>query len=187
MKIDYLIFDFDGTIVDTIEAFCKTYNQIFYNEEGFVAANPTQINDYSFRDQCPLISDIQEVFRSQKFFDNLQPMRGALRVLKQLSKEFPIMICTKGHNLNISLKSKYINDHLGFVQNVIYTNTEDKRIINMTNCVFFDDYIDNLTTSYATLPIAYGERFPWNEKWTGLRVPNWAVIRPFIKGLKITV
>jgi 5'(3')-deoxyribonucleotidase len=186
MRLDYLIFDFDGTIVDTIDAFCKTYNQIYIENSDFVAADPTQVYDYGFRDQCPLVDDVQEIFGSQEFFDNLQPMSGALRELKQLSESFPIMICTKGHNNNISLKSIYIEEYLGFIKDIVYTNTEDKRIINMTNCIFFDDHISNLMNSNATIPIAYGEKFPWNEKWTGLRVPNWAVIRPFIKGLITT-
>jgi len=183
MKIDYLIFDFDGTIVDTIEAFCKTYNQIFCGQECFAAADPTQVYDYGFRDQCPLINDVQDIFASQLFFDNLKPMRGALRVLKELSDMFPIMICTKGHNLNISQKAKYIEENLDFVKDIIYTNTEDKRIINMENCVFVDDHIDNLRTSNATIPIAYGDLYPWNREWTGLRIPDWAVVKPVIKEL----
>jgi 5'(3')-deoxyribonucleotidase len=183
VNIEYLIFDFDGTIVDTISAFCKTYNQMLYGHKDFIAADPTQVYDYGFRDQCPLIDNIQDIFASQEFFENLQPMHGALRELKQLSIDFPVMICTKGHNLNISLKSKYIEENMGFVKDVIYMNTEDKRRINMANCVFCDDHIDNLMNSNATISIAYGEKFPWNEKWTGLRIPNWAVIRPFLKEL----
>jgi len=185
VNIDYLIFDFDGTIVDTVEAFCKTYNQMFSTHEGFVAADPTQVYDYSFKDQCPLIDDIQEIFGMKQFFDNLKPMKGSFNELKKLGADFPIMICTKGHNKNISLKSKYIEEHLGFVKDVIYTNTEDKRIINMKDCVFVDDHIDNLRTSNALIPIAYGEKLPWNEGWTGLRVSNWIVMRNFIKCLII--
>jgi 5'(3')-deoxyribonucleotidase len=185
VKVDYLIFDFDGTIVDTIEAFCKTYNQLYPSYPGFVPADPTQVYDYGFRDQCPLVEDVQEIFCSQEFFDNLQPMRGAFRELQILSSELPVMICTKGRNMNISLKAKYIEDHLGFVKDVIYTNTEDKRLIDMKNCVFVDDHIANLATSNATIPIVFGEVLPWNREWEGHRIPNWVVIRPFLKNLNI--
>ena len=185
MKIDYYIFDFDGTAVDTIGAVCKTYNKLYKDHPCFIPADPTQVCDYSFRDQCPLINDIQDIFGSQLFFDNLEPMRGALRVLKALSAKHKTMICTQGHNPNIALKSIYIENTFKFVQDVIYVNAENKRMINMENCIFFDDHIKNLTTCNARLPVAFGDIYPWNVEWTGHRIPDWAVVESFISELLV--
>ncbi len=54
--------DMDGTITNTIKAYCQTYNVLYYYHPKFKPADYNKVNAYNFSDQCPLVMDVQEIF-----------------------------------------------------------------------------------------------------------------------------
>lgn len=174
------IVDFDSTIADSISAFCKVkddkirneyYAQSFiemnslkpnkikieeleYKAENFIHTNPNDVNRYDFTDVYPEITkdEVQEIFASWEFFDELKLFPYAYEVLEKLNEKYRVIICSIGTSMNISLKSIYINKKLPFIKDVILIrngNCEmNKSMINMDNVIaFLDDHEDNLFNS----------------------------------------
>ena len=65
------------------------------------------------------------------------------------------------------------------------SNTEqeykDKSHIDMSDGIFIDDSVNNLETSNAAIKICFGDEYPWNEKWKGIRCANWHEVENYIE------
>lgn len=165
-----LFLDFDGTIVDSVAAYCKTYNEKWENHKEFKRANPNDVYYWDMRDVCPLEQDIEGAFASPNFFKNLEFMDTLTRYyIKELQKAYNIIICTIGSNYNIHYKSKWIADNLPFVKNAIYLVNRcdgnvimDKSLPNMQGGIIVDDNIKNLETSNAKYKIIFGKEYDFN-------------------------
>jgi 5'(3')-deoxyribonucleotidase len=173
-----LFLDFDGTIVNSIKAYCTTYN-IRYNFG--TDADWTKVRKYNFIDQCPLVDNPQDIFESAYFFYKLNFINhNTQSIIKELSKHYKITIVTIGTLQNLALKSGWIQEKLSFIDDVILIKNKDctmnKEIVNMASeegSIFIDDVSSNLFSSNANVKICFGNKYEWNEDWTGERCSNW--------------
>jgi|LSQX01.2.fsa_nt_gb 5'(3')-deoxyribonucleotidase len=189
ITVKKLFLDFDGCIVNSIKAFCQTYNYLYKYKADFVPADWMKVNQWDFGDQCPLLEGseaVSETFASKHFFKKLEFMPNAKEVLYQLHKEFQIIIVSIGSHLNLARKSMWLYQNLGFVKDVILLNNEgtkmDKLLVNMKDSFFIDDVASNLNSSNAEIKICYGQIYPWNDEWQGIRCVKWNEVIRLLKG-----
>jgi len=179
-----LFIDFDSTIVNSIEAYVKTYNEHYEDYEGFIPAT-TNIKQYDFKDQCPLVSNPLLLFKSLEFFNYLNFINDNTKIILELLQEkFNIAIVTIGTPKNIQLKTEWISKNLPFIEKcyLIYDNPKDKKCImdkssiNMTGGIIIDDMIDNLNSSNATQKYIFGKEYNWNITEKYERLLNWTKV-----------
>lgn len=155
--------DFDGVIANSIKAYCNVY-KIMYD------GNPdwTKVRRYDLRDQCPNIpiEDINKIFSNEMFFKYLEFMPNAYNVLKSLSEEFNIIICSIGTYQNISHKALWIESNLSFIKDAIFIKNKscqmDKSNIDMFGGIIIDDVFHNLESSNAEVKILFDNNYLWN-------------------------
>ena len=173
-----LILDFDGVIVNTIEAICYMYNRHYDEEEDFIPAKWWEVNAWNFTDECPLMEEqvVDDFFDSPEFFKCVKFMHWADEFIPRLAEIYNIKICSTGTTQNLIYKGEWIKKHLPCVTEFIGVNLDeykDKSHIDMTSCIFVDDSEANLFTSNAETRICFGDLYSWNENWTGRRIFNW--------------
>jgi 5'(3')-deoxyribonucleotidase len=176
-----LFLDFDCTIVDSVKTYCNIYNKIYEDKDGFKEADYNKVNRYDLKDQCPMAAHQEEIFSSEEFFKHVEFMADAKEVIERLSKEYEVIICSIGTLDNISYKSQWIKNNLGFIKNIILICNSvekggirtDKSIVDMKNAIFIDDHADNLESSNAELKICFGKEYEWNRNWQGQRCFSW--------------
>jgi 5'(3')-deoxyribonucleotidase len=158
-----LFIDFDGTIANSIKAYCEYY-RIMYRQ----IPDHTKVKRYNLSDQCPLVplKEVNNIFGSQLFFDCLELMPNAFDVVKKLKDKFNIILCSIGTFKNISYKSLWIEKHLPFIEDAILIRNKncnmDKSIIDMNSGIIVDDVGENLATSNADIKILFDNDFEWN-------------------------
>ncbi len=176
MKTKFFL-DMDSTMTESISAFCQVYNLTHKYIEDFVPADHTKVNQYDFKDQCPLLQHVQPIFESKQFFNLLTFFPDAKEVIYELNKKYQVIICSIGTHVNISRKAMWLYYHLGFVKDLILISNGnchmDKSLVNMEGAIFLDDVASNLFSSNADFKYCYGKNYPWNELWEGDRLLNW--------------
>jgi 5'(3')-deoxyribonucleotidase len=173
-----LFLDFDNTIVNSTQKFCSVYNQIYSIRKDFVPAKWYEVEKYNFSDQCPLISNVNDIFGNPLFFYNLDFINdNTYEVLQQLNENYHIIIASIGVPKNLSLKAIWLENNLPFITNYILLNNGNckmqKEIIDMRDSILIDDVTSNLISSNAECKIRFGDEFSWNRNWNGLTCVNW--------------
>jgi 5'(3')-deoxyribonucleotidase len=176
-----LFLDFDGTITDSIKAYCDVYNKVYNQKEGYKKADHKLVKRYDLKDECALINHQEEIFSTKNYFDELEFFPGAYETLLKLNDKFELIICSIGTLTNISYKSLWIKSNLPFINNTILISTKllpggiktDKSAIKMNGGVFIDDHQENLFSSDADLKICFGREYEWNSRWKGDRCFTW--------------
>jgi len=179
-----LFLDFDGTITDSIKAYCDVYNKTYSKKEGYKTADYKLVERYDLKDECTLVNHQEDIFSTKNYFKELKFFPGAYQTLLKLNEKFELIICSIGTLTNISNKSLWIKSKLPFINNTILISTKllpggiktDKSTINMSGGVFIDDHQENLFCSDANLKICFGRKYDWNSKWQGDRCLTWKEI-----------
>ncbi len=180
-----IFLDFDGTIVNSIKAFCTVYNNVFNEEKGYKPADWSKVDKWNFEDECPLATHyVEEIFKSYGFFDVLDVINdNTIEVLDKLKERFEVIVCTIGSPENISRKSRWIENNLGIKDMILLSKSDvvmDKSIVDMSNGVIVDDHQNNLLNSDADVKICFGEVKEWNEEWNGLRAKDWTELEKML-------
>lgn len=173
--------DFDLTIVNSIKAYCDTYNFIYSKYPNFIPANPDAITSYNFKCICPLLQtekDRYKIWESKIFFYYIEFINeNTYDVLKKLSKKYQLIITSIGTPKNISLKAKWLENKLPFIKDyILITNKDckmDKSIVQMQDSIFLDDIPSNLESSNAKIKVLFGKIYPWNKGWQGEHCLTW--------------
>ncbi len=176
--------DFDLTIVDSISAFCSTYNFYYKNYPEFQPADPSKITSYDFRCICPLLKtqeDKNKIWGSDLLFYYLTFINDNTHdVLKKLNEKYQLVIVSIGTPKNIALKAKWLNNTLPFIKDYVLITNEgnvmDKSIVNMQNGIFIDDIPSNLESSNAEVKILFGKTYPWNKNWLKAKCLDWSKV-----------
>lgn len=180
-----LYIDFDGVIVNSIACICSLYNEDFKYYPDFTPVKWWEINSWWFKEcNCATKEQIDEYFKQPRFFEKITYMDWAKEVLDELKDDFEIIIVSLGYKPNLIGKEKWINENLPYCKfiGVDFDEYEDKSHIEMSDGIFIDDSISNLTKSNAVVNICFGEEYPWNKEWTGFRCKNWNDVKRFLKG-----
>ena len=157
--------DFDGTITNTMEAYCLLYTQLYKDHPDFKEPDHTKVREWHFKDQCPLAADkeiCKQMFWHDDFFRYLKPFPNAYEVIQKQQEYYDISICSNGYPENIAKKALWIRDHMPFIKSTVYVNGGShtgKGIVDMRGALLLDDHIDNLTTTSATVVICYGPEY----------------------------
>ena len=179
-----IFLDYDGCIVNTIKCICSLYNEDFQYYKNFIPINWWEVNTWDFAEcNCATPEYINTYFNQQRFFDRIEYMDWAEKILDILKEDFEITIVSSGYSPNLIAKEKWINEHLPYC-NFIGVNLkeyEDKSHIDMSDGIFIDDSASNLETSNAAIKICFGDEYPWNEKWKGIRCANWHEVENYIE------
>ena len=179
-----IFLDYDGCIVNTIKCICSLYNEDFQYYKNFVPINWWEVNTWDFAEcNCATPEYINTYFNQQRFFDRIEYMDWAEKILDILNEYFEITIVSSGYSPNLIAKEKWINEHLSYC-NFIGVNLKeykDKSHIDMFDGIFIDDSASNLETSNATIKICFGDEYPWNKKWDGIRCANWHEVENYIE------
>lgn len=182
-----LFLDFDGTLVNTIEAICSIYNEDFVAYKKYKKVNWEDINTWNFEELNASTPEyINSYFNQPRFFNRLKYMPNAEYIIGELSKDYDITIVSSGYSPNLCLKGHWVKEHLPYCKfiGVNFKEYSDKAHVDMDNGVFIDDSINNLITSNAKIKLCFGKKYPWNESWTGTRLNTWDDILNYLKGEK---
>ena len=179
-----IFLDYDGCIVNTIKCICSLYNEDFQYYKNFIHINWWEVNTWDFAEcNCATPEYINTYFNQQRFFDKVEYMDWAEKILDILKEDFEITIVSSGYSPNLIAKEKWIKEHLPYC-NFIGVNLKeykDKSHIDMSDGIFIDDSANNLETSNAAIKICFGDEYPWNEKWKGIRCANWHEVENYIE------
>lgn len=173
-----LFIDFDGTIVNSIKAYCDTYIHYYKNIPWYKEPFAHLVNKWDLSDQCPLAKDhVENIFGDSYFFEVLNFMPKAYEIIKILNDKYNIHIVTIGNTDNLAFKNRWIEKNLSFIKNVILIKNEgiqmNKSMINMEGGIFIDDVNTNLVSTNADMKICFGKEYEWNAQWKGLRCSDW--------------
>lgn len=177
-----LFVDFDNTIVNATKAFCRLYNATYKGSPNFTPAQWELVDRYDFKDQCPLVLDVENIFKLKLLFNIFEFINhNTYEVLEQLAKVYQVIIVSIGTYENISNKSLWIKEYLPFIKDSIFLINNgvkmDKSLIDMKNAIFIDDVVSNLNSSNAMDKICFGEIHEWNRDWNGNKCLNWTEVR----------
>lgn len=173
-----LFIDFDGTIVDTIERICDLYNEDFSYYDNFEPINSEDIKTWSFQELTFADSStVNKYFTQPRFFNEyLKEMDDACDVINRLHNNGDtIIIVTTGTAPNLKLKKAWLRNHILFDEfiGVDIQVHRNKDHIDMKGGIFIDDMTQNLKGSNAMYKICFGNKYNWNNDWTGIRCCNW--------------
>ena len=187
-NIKKLYIDFDGTIVNTIKAIVDLYNEDFQYYKKFKPINWWEINTWDFTEcNCATPEYINTYFNQQRFFNRIEYMDWAKKILDELSDDYDITIVSSGYSPNLVAKALWINSKLPYCKfiGVNLKEYKDKSHIDMSDGIFIDDSSHNLITSNAKINICFGDKYEWNKDWIGIRCANWHDIKSFLEGVNV--
>lgn len=172
-----IFFDFDGVCVKTIDSVCSIYNEDFQYYKKFRFVNPDEVDTYGFEEcNCASPEIIDTYFNTQRFFDNLNFMDGALTILSLLARDFNIKIVSHGFSPNCIGKRLWIKENIPCAEFIGINLKEhtDKSCVDMSGCIFVDDKVSNLDSCNAKHKIIFGKEYSWNRDTHGCtRCENW--------------
>lgn len=166
-----IFIDFDGVVADTTGALADYYNEYHHTHEDFIEADGDKIEVWDAHDQMPLMNgDIEHIFESDYFWDNVRIKPHAEEIIELLSKHHDVYFVSIGSSKNISKKTKFLHKHFPFVHNHIMlamngNMSMNKSIVNMEGGMIIDDHISNLTSSNARFKVLFkdlGDK-EWNK------------------------
>lgn len=178
-----LYVDFDGTIVNTINAIVSLYNEDFKYYKDYKYIEWINVNTLNFSEcNCATPDYINTYFNQQRFYDNLNFMDSAKEVLGRLSKTYEIIIVSMGYSPNLKGKEIWIKENIPYAKfiGVNFKEHNDKSHIDMSDgVIYLDDNEKNLYTN-AKENICFGDLYKWNENWKGKRFYNWIDLEKYL-------
>lgn len=180
-----LFVDVDGVIIDSIKAYCSSYNELYKDHPEFKPALWYECEEWDFKDVAPLVNNCNEIFSSPLFFKYAEFINNNTKeVIEELCNKYIVTVCTIGTHDNIALKSLWLKDNLPCVKNHIFIVNDgckmDKSCIDMSNSIFIDDVVSNLDSSNATYKIIFGDEYKWNKTDRYLRCFNWTDVHKIL-------
>lgn len=174
-----LFLDVDGVIIDSIKAYCDTYNKLYQSHPDFKPALWYECEKWDLKDVAPLVKNSEDLFSNPLFFKYANFINGNTKeIIEKLNDKYHIIICSIGTQENISYKSLWLKENLPFIKDYIFLVNDgckmDKSIINMgKNSIFIDDVVSNLDSSNAQYKIIFGDEYEWNKTNKYHRCFNW--------------
>ena len=155
-----LCIDFDNTLVNSSE----TILRMFYWKNRHKSNNTFNYNskflNWDFTPYAKTEEDIEfckSQFNKQKFYDELEPMEGVLEVLRELHKNYRIVICSNRNVENTEMFITTVRNLFGDVIDDIVPLIDefDKSIIRAD--IRIDDKIECMEKDYSSWNILFGD------------------------------
>lgn len=173
----------DGVIVDSIEAIVSLYNEDFQYYKNYKEIHPCEINTYGFEEcNCASKEYINLYFNQPRFFERLNFMPYAKEVIEKLKDKYDVQIITMGFSPNSIGKQIWIHKNLPDIKTICIDmkRYKDKSHVDLSDGIFIDDKTNNLLTSNAANKILFGDKYSWNEDWTGTWLYNWTDVEKYL-------
>ena len=186
-KIDKIVIDLDGTVLQTIRAICSLYNEDFQYYSKFKSIDWEDVKTWDFQElELAKPEYINLYFNQPRFFEKVRMMDNAKEVINWLSEKYEIIFCSMCYSPNGRGKAKWVKKNFPYAKflSVNYKDYPDKSHLDLSNAVFIDDSARNLETSNAPIKVCFGSLYPWNESWDGDRCDNWLDFYNFINELE---
>ena len=175
-----IILDFDGTIANSIKAICDTYNEDFQYYKDFTHTEWCDINTWDFKELILASKEyLNQLWEQPRFFERLTFMDNAESALTVLKEKYDISIASLGTQPNEIGKEIWIHKHMPYIKNFYFIDVEkypDKSHIDMNSAIFIDDVSKYLRNTNANKKILFGDSYPWNDDWRGMRCYNWVEV-----------
>ena len=184
-----IVLDLDSTSWDTIQVACDWYTEKYFKHPEFVQPIPENVFKWNFEDEMPLMTknDVNEMFQSQFFFDNVKWFDNAVDIINKLHEDerFNVSFCSIGSFKNVSKKTKHVGKTFPTINQTMLVkqdlNNMCKKIVNMNYdnipTIFVDDSKSNLDGSNAKYKILYTQfgdnKREWNLGWDSMFTTNW--------------
>lgn len=164
-----IILDFDNCIADSIDAIVKAFNIVDCTDYG----DSKLVRKWNMNDLIPRANDksIEQMFNSHLFWNNLKLYDGVLEFFEKYQDR--IIICSIGSIENQVKKLQWIHSKFGRVDMLpvvtdmcVHPKSIDKSYIDMSDCIYVDDSLNNLLISNAKYKILYSDRgfdCEWNK------------------------
>jgi len=182
-----LFLDIDNTLCNSTQKFCSCYNRIYRYHKDFVPAIWQEVNQWDFKDQCPLVTNVEDIFSSRMFFDDLSFINeNTYEILKELNDKYHIILVSIGTYYNISFKSQWVGEYLPFIKDSIFLvnngSKMNKSLVNMIGSgnIFIDDVVSNLESVQVDRKLCFGTIHQWNSNWAGERALNWSEVKKIL-------
>lgn len=180
-----LFLDFDCTLIDTIECIVDLYNEDFSAYKNFKPLNSYEVNTWDFEELT--FADpgyINMYFNQPRFFERIKYMDHAKEIINiYLKNQYDISVVSMGYYPNLKLKERWLNNNMPFVNfiGIDIGEYRDKSHIDMSGGILIDDSYANLISSNASKKLCFGDLYPWNEKWDGVRLYNWVDVKNYLE------
>ena len=172
-KANQIYIDVDGVLFASNEAMCTLLNRIYHKHH-----KGSEVTDWNYTNLYPTNSEeIERLFASKEFFDNVRLIRGAKTYLTKYREK--IVIITKGTTANF-VRKRWLFNQLGFedIPIIPIPFNVSKGIINMKGGLFIDDCTNNLKESNAKYKVMFmeyndGKEREWQMGWNKDRLYDW--------------
>ena len=188
ISIKTLYLDYDGVIANTIKCIVGLYNEDHRYYPKFIPVDWTTVNTWRFEElSLEPYSNIDKYFSQPRFFENIEWMDNAEEVIQRLSEKYEIKVVSLGTHANLVGKQLWLINNMPYAKfiPVSIDNYTDKKHIDMSDGVFFDDSITNLINSNAAEKVCFGEVYSWNKNWQGERCANWYDVEKYLRDLEL--
>ena len=185
-----IVIDFDNTLVNSSKTILNfLYWKNRHKTNNTFSYNPN-ILKWDFAPYAKTEEDIKfckSQFNKQKFYDELEPMEGALEVLRELHKDYRIVVCSNRNVENIEMFITTVRNLFGDVIDDIVPLIDnfDKSIIKCH--IRIDDKIEcmmNDDNSFNILFGDYGYNKNCDEDDFDIRAYTWKEVLEIIKNIE---
>jgi 5'(3')-deoxyribonucleotidase len=110
----------------------------------------SQITTYNIYDSLPpdIADEIIYLFVEKSIYNNLQPYKGSVRVMKSLAdKGHELYVATATDTRNMEWKEKLLQRYFPFIPKENLIRIHNKKLLDVD--VLIEDNIDNLTQTFA--------------------------------------
>ena len=165
--------DFDHVLVETSKAILKTYNDKFNDN--------IEYNEEHQWDLTGLVPDeyrkwiLDSFDNSEQIYRNMKPIKDAVEILSELSKEHRLVIVTQHSGIGMFYKEKVIKELFPFCD-IAFISGANKSVT--CGDIFIDDRpecLDSVKGNYKYI-WCFGI-YNWNKTWNGVRVNIWKEIK----------
>ena len=148
-----IVIDFDNTLVNSSETILRMlYWKNRHKTNNMFSYNPN-ILKWDFTPYAKTEEDTnfcKAQFNNQKFYDELEPMEGALEALRELHKNYRIVICSNRNVENIEMFVTTVRNLFGDVIDDIIPIIDnfDKSLVKAH--IRIDDKIECMEKDYSS-------------------------------------
>ena len=182
-----VVVDWDSTVINTSKTLINLHNKLSKNKIKYI-----EEHDWKFRPMINSDEELKELFTlfdNKHFYDSdvVVPIKDAIETIKELSKHYKIIICSKHMRSRRKLTKKYIKQIFkGYDVSVKFVNSfneksnlfKHKRVLAVV-----DDKIECLEGfGEKTLRVLFGD-YQWNKEYdknSMCKINSWVTVNEAI-------
>lgn len=147
------ICDFDNTIVRTAKRVIE-----ILNERYGLSKTEHDLYDYGFKSIHEVSThELEEILGSKELFNKLEFYEDALDTLQGIKD---LVVCTSGNTEQIiTRRYNFVKQYIPNAKFIAVRHSSDKKIFDMSGCIFVDDIRDTVVSTNASHKIVFSGGF----------------------------